>query len=112
MFSHVGIQFLLRCLEKNPTLLHLFLFKHFVWLPVTFGFSPQWIDWQERSPQSALLLKAALPEEKIPLETHGRGRTEEDVAVDGVLLILAKSDLEKLLSSSQRHSDLGSACLL
>lgn len=48
---------------------------------------------QQRSPQSVRLLKAALPEEKIPFEMDRRERMEENVPVDVVLLMVAKSDL-------------------
>jgi len=38
-------------------------------------------------------MKAVLHHEKIPLGRDGRGRMEEDVAVDAFLLTEAKSDL-------------------
>lgn len=48
---------------------------------------------QQWSPQSVRLLKAALPEEKIPFQMDRRESMEENVSVYVVLLKLAKSDL-------------------
>lgn len=75
--------------QKKPTPFHVFLSKHFELLPVTvtFGCIPN------RGVHSVRLLKAALPEEKIPFEMDRRERMEENVPVDVVLLMVAKSDL-------------------
>lgn len=97
--SHFGMPFVVQCLgekppkhqkkQKKPTPFHVFLSKHFELLPVTvtFGCIPN------RGVHSVRLLKAALPEEKIPFEMDRRERMEENVPVDVVLLMVAKSDL-------------------
>lgn len=48
---------------------------------------------QQWSPQSVRLFKAALPEEKIFFQMVRRERMEENVSVDVVLLMVAKSEL-------------------
>lgn len=98
LFSHAGMPFLVHCLgentpkhqkKKKPTPFHVFLSKHFAWLPVTvtFGFIPS------SGVHSVRLLKSALPEEKIPFEMDRREGMEDNVSVDVVLLTVAKSDL-------------------
>lgn len=55
-----------------------------------------WMHSQQWSPKSGWLLKAALPEEKIPFQMDRRERMEENVSLDVVLLMVAKSDLRNL----------------
>lgn len=52
-----------------------------------------WMHSQQWSPQSIRLLKAALPEEKLSFQMDRRERMEENISVDLVLLMVAKSDL-------------------
>lgn len=98
-FSHVGMPFLVHCLgekkpqnnkTKEPNPLPCISLQAFCMAACECNI---WMHSQQWSPQSVRLLKAALPEEKIPFQTDRRESMEENVSVYVVLLKLAKSDL-------------------